>query len=429
MVKKIYNYFMGDSLYSNSIYLMASTFMVSVFGFFFWLINARFHNPEQIGIATTVISIINLLSGFTVLGLNSGIIKYLPNRNNKNGIINTAFTLVGCCAAIIAIIYLLGIHFFPSRLSFLASNNLYIVSFIIIMIIYSVNLLTDNIFIAYRSTKYVLMYNTIFNLIKIVLPFILISLGYWGILISIYSATFICLIIAIIFLKRKFNYIFYPIININTIKIIGKFSFSIYIINLLSNFSLLIMPVIITNSLGPKFSAYFYMALMITNFLYIIPTSVSQSLFAEGSYDTNLLKTQIIKASKITAMILVPAILVTIFFGNYILVAFGKSYALEGFVVLQMFAITGIFISISTIITTLMKIKHQLKQLIIVSIIGNIIIISLTYLFLSRGLVGVGIGWIISNALITLINFLTYKASNSLVFQRKYNIAQFISIR
>jgi hypothetical protein len=41
---------------------------------------------------------------------------------------------------------------------------------------------------------------------------------------------------------------------------------------------------------GAKFSAYFYMAMMIANFLYIIPIATSQSLFAEDSYGKTDLK-------------------------------------------------------------------------------------------------------------------------------------------
>src|SRR5664279_5323018 len=48
-LSKIYAHFASDSLYRNSIYLMASTGIMAFFGFFFWIINARLYKPEQVG--------------------------------------------------------------------------------------------------------------------------------------------------------------------------------------------------------------------------------------------------------------------------------------------------------------------------------------------------------------------------------------------
>ena len=68
---------------------------------------------------------------------------------------------------------------------------------------------------------------------------------------------------------------------------------------------------------------------MIANLLYVIPMVNSQSLFAEGSYSETELKVYLKKAIKIISIIIIPAILVTFLFGNYILLAFGKEYSYE----------------------------------------------------------------------------------------------------
>ena len=96
-ISKFYNYLANDSLYRNSIYLMLSTGVMAVFGFFFWMINARLYSAEQAGIGTTLISIMTLISSFSLLGLGNSLIKYLPTSDKKNKKINTSFTLVGLC--------------------------------------------------------------------------------------------------------------------------------------------------------------------------------------------------------------------------------------------------------------------------------------------------------------------------------------------
>jgi O-antigen/teichoic acid export membrane protein len=82
-ISKFYNYLANDSLYRNSIYLMLSTGVMAVFGFFFWIINARLYSAEQVGIGTTLISIITLISSFSLLGLKNSLIKYLPTSDKK----------------------------------------------------------------------------------------------------------------------------------------------------------------------------------------------------------------------------------------------------------------------------------------------------------------------------------------------------------
>ena len=54
MIKKIYNHFMNDSLYRNSIYLILSTAVMGGFGFIFWIIAARLFTLEQIGLELLV---------------------------------------------------------------------------------------------------------------------------------------------------------------------------------------------------------------------------------------------------------------------------------------------------------------------------------------------------------------------------------------
>jgi len=74
-ISKFYKHFANDSLYKNSIYLMLSTAVMAFFGFFFWIINARLFKPEQVGIATTLISVLTLISTFSILGLGNSLIN------------------------------------------------------------------------------------------------------------------------------------------------------------------------------------------------------------------------------------------------------------------------------------------------------------------------------------------------------------------
>src|SRR3989344_597179 len=105
MLKKMFSQVMSDSLYRNSLYLMASTVVTASFGFIFWILNARLYTAEQIGIATTIISGTALIAQFSLLGLKNGIIRFLPGSKAKHNKINTASNIVIIVTLVLASLY------------------------------------------------------------------------------------------------------------------------------------------------------------------------------------------------------------------------------------------------------------------------------------------------------------------------------------
>jgi len=140
--------------------------------------------------------------------------------------------------------------------------------------------------------------------------------------------------------------------------------------------------------------------------------ATSQSLFAEGSYSETELKVKLKKAIKIISIIIIPAILVIFLFGNYILLAFGKEYSDERFILLKLLSISGIFISINAIGSTMLNIKIKIKLMILLSLINTTVILSLSVILIKMdflGIVGVGIGWILGQGTTALIYLLLIK--------------------
>ena len=411
-ISKFYIYLANDSLYRNSIYLMLSTGVTAVFGFLFWIINARLYSAEQVGIGTTLISIMTLISSFSLLGLGNSLIKYLSTSDKKNEKINTSFTLVGLTSIFISIFFLIFLKTFSPRLLFVRESIIFSLLFILFIVFSSLNALSESVFIAYRSSKFVLIKNTIFSITKLIFPIFLVALGTYGIVVSMGIAMAIAFLVSLVFLILRFNYLFKPIIDKIVVKRMIKFSLGNYIAGNLGGLPAMALPILITNIIGAKFSAYFYMDMMIVSLLYIIPMATSQSLFAEGSYSGIELRVHLKKALKIISIIIIPAIIVTFLFGNYILLAFGKEYSDEGFILLKLLSISGIFISINAIGGTILNIKIKIKLLILLSLINTTVILSLSVFFIKMnlfGVVGVGIGWIVGQGIISVIYLLFIK--------------------
>jgi len=398
-----------DSLYRNSIYLMINTIVITGFGFIFWMINTRLYSAENVGLATALISVTSLIAGLSVLGLNIGLIRYLPKAENKNKKINTSFTLVTISTIIITVIFLMFSKYIAPKLLFVHDNMILSFVFILFMIVASIDSLMQGIFTAYRKTKYILFKNTIFSVLKIIFPFFLVFLGAYGIFSSYMIASFMALIVSFIILVARFNYkpkfVFYDKI----IKKIGKYSFGNYIAGFIGGLPTMLLPLLILNKLGAEQTAYYYVSMMIAALLFAIPSATSNSLFAEGSHNQSNLKHQIKKSIKIIFLLLIPAIAIIIVFGKYLLLFFGKNYSSEGFRFLQLIALSCVFVGINSIFGTLLRVKKKIKSLIFISIASALLILGLSWMLIDKGLLGIGYAYLIGQVVIVGVYLVGWK--------------------
>lgn len=391
--KNVYTYISTDPLYMNSIFNMASTFMLGALGFVFWIIIARLFKAEKVGIATTLISIMTLLCSFTTLGFSSSLNRYLPKSVNKHALINSTFTIVTIVTILVSAAFLLGLQLFSPQLSFIQSNIFYIVSFIVFIIFCSWNTLIDSVFMAFRSAVYILIKNTIISTLKLLLPFALFVFGSYGIFASAASAITFGVLASFLILLIRFKIKLSFSINFTLVKETSAYSFANYIANFMFNAPSLVLPVIILNIISAEYAAYYYIASMIQNILLIIPLATAQSLLTEGAYNEAELKEHVKKALATIFVMLTPALILVVFGGNILLQFFGRSYAAEAFHFLQLYSVSTMFTSLLLVTNAINNIKHRKKMLIISNLIASVLTLWLSYVFASGTLVGIGWGW------------------------------------
>lgn len=403
-LKNIYKHIITDPLYRNSLFNMASTFILGGLGFVFWIIVARLYKTENVGIATTLISIMTLLSDLTVMGLNAGLNRYLPKSTHKNELINSSFIIVTFVTLLTSIIFLLGLQVFSPPLLFLRSNLFYIISFTLFLLFFAWNILIESIFMAFRAASNILMKNSATSILKLLLPFAFITFGAYGIFASTASAFALGVFISLGVLILKFKIKPSISLNVSLIKETSVYSFANYMAGFMFAMPSLVLPVIILNTLSARYAAYYYVASMIQNILLIIPSAAAQALLTEGSYNEAEIKKHVKKAIAMILFILTPATAIIVFSGNILLQAFGKTYASEAFEFLQLYSASTIFTSLLLLSNAIMNVKHQIKYLIVSNVITAILTLFLSYTFISGKLVGIGWGWMLGQAIAGLIS-------------------------
>ena len=92
-------------------------------------------------------------------------------------------------------------------------------------------------------------------------------------------------------------------------------------------------------------------------------------------------------------MLLIPAIILIVLFGQYILLAFGKDYSDAGFMFLRLMAFSGIFVAGNKIFEGIAKVNKKIGKIGIINLIGVFVIIGGSLYFIHEGFGLLGIGY------------------------------------
>jgi O-antigen/teichoic acid export membrane protein len=403
----------SSPLYRNSLFLMANVVVTTGLGFFFWMVVARFYTEAEVGLAAAIISAVSFLALFSRLGLGFALIRFLPKAEKPVEMINSCFTLSGIVALAAAAIFVAGLDLWSPALSFIKQDAMFILAFVFFALCWTLSGLMDSIFVAGRRAEFVLSKNTIISLLKIPLPILMVLffrafgiVSSWGIAIAIALA-----ISLFLFLPRVQNG-YYPVpkINFGLLKHIWRYSAGNYLAALFSAAPSLVLPILIVNILGAEQNAYFYVAWMIAGLLFAIPMMVSTSLFAEGSRFEEELEINVRRSFKFIFLLLIPALILVVVLGKWLLLLFGASYSAYALGLLWILAASGLFVGVNSVYMTILRVKHRIKELVLISGLVTTAVLVASYLITpTTGIIGIGYVWIAAQGLVSVYVILAIK--------------------
>jgi O-antigen/teichoic acid export membrane protein len=370
---------------------MLNSVILAIFGFLFWIVCAHFYAPYQIGIATTLISVASILMQISTLGFNVSIIKFLPKSACKDDTVNTAIITATGMVLISSVTFLLGVRFFSPKLAFIGAHPWMWLGFLFSTLVITLAQLLNAVYIALRSNGYQVIISTVYSFARMALLPVFVYLVGFGIFIAVAIATLISIVYGFFVLKRKFDFKIRVRFHSSVLREMAGFSVGNYFLSFFNNLYLVALPVIITNKVGPAASAYFYIATSLIAFLYVVPQAAASSMFAEGAHADKHDRALTFKAARILFALLLPAILIYISFGKYILLLYGHSYSANGMKLLDILAVSSIFVSISQLYFTHYRVSNQMLKLNGIVIFTNLLALGLSYAFVRHGLVAVGV--------------------------------------
>jgi len=395
-IKKYYR----EPLYRNSFAIMLNALSSSFFGLLFWIVAARTMPSTTIGFATAAISAATLVFTLSRLGLDTGLTRFLPRAQDKDALYSTVLFVTLIFALVFTAVFLLIVGLVSPQLMFLREGGL-LIAFLAYAAIYAIFSTQNNALMSLRRGDLYFIQNLI-NGLRVPLLFAVVGLGVLGIFIS-WDVGLLATLFFGSYILYRFGLSFRFKANTTSLREIFTFSLGNYVAGIFMIIPVSIMPVLIVNTVGAQGSAYFYIAYSVAALLSAIPTAVSTSLFVEGSHDMPM-RENVVKSLKFVLLLLIPALLFILVFGDKVLLLFNREYSEQAFGLLRLLAISSVFTIVPSIYITIKRIQKDVRMITYVSFAISMLIVGLGYIALiTTGLLGLGYVWIVANAIVTAV--------------------------
>jgi len=388
---------------------MLATAVMAGLGFFFWLFAARLFSSEDVGLAAALISVMSMISTLSLIGFDTATVRFLAHEERKNESMNTGILVIGIASFVLATLFVALINIISPKLSFITADLTTAAAFVIFTVMAAVNMFTDAIFLAHRQTKYTFFIDTVFSLVKVVLPFAFIPWGAFGIFTAAAVSQAVGFLLSIVVLMRTFAYRPSFTIDRTVVARVWRYSAGNYIADILNFLPLAVLPIIITNNLGADQAAYYYIVMMIVGLLYVIPASTMRSLFAEGSHDERAITSHVRGSLKTTLLLLAPAMMVLLIGGELILRIFGSEYSASGLSFLYIMTILAVAVAAFQLFGSLFRLTHNIKALVVRNTVFSVSTIALVYALMPHGLIGVGVAYAGGNVVGALVSYVLFQ--------------------
>ncbi len=385
-----------EPLIRNSFFIMASSFVAAGFGFFFWMIAARFYSQADVGIATALMSSMGLLILISRLGLDQSVIRFFPQRD-KNRVLGTAILVPTAVALGAGVVFIAAVDVVSPELTIVRTVAPLYLTF---LGAYSITWVLEGAFNALRKSEHYFALNLLYGT-RILFLVPLVFLGAMGIF-SAFGLSFVLgLVLALVLLARCSVR---PALGVDRVFLreAWQFSAGAYIAGILMSAPNMAIPIMVLHVLGAESTANYYITYAIVSILFMIPYAFTTSLFVEGSHGGEMKKSVFRTLASMFAL-LIPAIIGLSLFGEQILNLIGKDYV-EGMALLQVLAASALFVSICQTFISIAKVRNDIRSLIILSGFISVALLGLGYALMNRfGLIGMGYAWLATYVAGTLL--------------------------
>jgi hypothetical protein len=265
-----------------------------------------------------------------------------------------------------------------------------------------VNTLTDSIFVATRNAKYTTIVDGIIGgLGKNIVGVVLTGAGAYGLFVASASGFVLGSIASLVLIYSAMRIRLDLRQPLKTLKPLFGFAGANYVGNIFNMIPGLAVPLILLDRLGSDSAAYFFVVFQIVQIVYAAALALEQTFLSEGSRADADMRGLKRRSVRMLVMFCVPAALGIIAVGHWLLLAFGRPYADNGFASLVILALAAGPIAANYWYVTVLRLAGKLRAIVVVNAIYAATTCIATWIGAAHGLTGVAAGWFIGAAITT----------------------------
>ncbi len=397
---------LGQSLFATASYLVGIEAINSLVGFLFWGLATQLYSPQVIGLASAIISSVALISMVSTLGTGNGLIRFLPENQNPNRMLNSLYTFNIATALLVGAVYLLILPIWSSSLAFLRSNNLFVVVFLAYAIAATFAGSLRMTYLALRKAKFSFWQAVSINGSRLLLLVFFAGFGIYGLVGSIWLAISGSILVSFLILLPLAFPRYRPQLTFSRsdLSLILPFSFGTYLAFLLVQAPTRLLPIIVLEHLGPVSAAHAQIAWLVGGILVTPGIALATSAFVEASNSPDQSSTIFSKASITGLLITSLAAVILLLVAPWFLLQFGASYSYGGTSLLRWLSAAAPAVVLVGLYFANLRYQKRIKRLIVLSAVVAASTIGFAALLISStGIAAFGIGWFVGNSLVSII--------------------------
>lgn len=316
-------------LLSNAGSLVMSTGVASLLGVVYWVVATRLFSQRAVGYASAAVSAMTLLGTIGMLGLGTLLIGELPRRRDRASLVAAALLtcglgslLLGLCFAVVAPRVSVS---FATMIGTPARGLLFTAG----VAVTAVTLVFDQATIGLMRGGLQLGRNIAFAVAKVaVLPATAIVLhDQFGVGITLSWVAGLALSLALVAIRLRLGG--EPVLprpDWGVLRGLGRSAMAHNWLNLAMTMPFYLLPVLVTVIVSPTANAAFYIAIMLTTFLFIVPAHLATVLFAVVAADPGVVARKLRFALRVSFLIGLPGMAALIGGAHLALGLFGPGY-------------------------------------------------------------------------------------------------------
>jgi O-antigen/teichoic acid export membrane protein len=396
--------FASDTMLRNSVAIMATSVVTSLFGYVFWLVVARSSTAQVTGAGSAATSALQAAALFAAVGAAAAMIEWLPRSRSElewrqrltGGLVVAATAgVVGGVLVVVVLGHVVGT--LPALRSPVGG-----VLFCLGTVFFAVGAVYDYAAVAERSGVMMLARNALFTAARI--PLLLVPWLLPGttdqILTSWTTAAGLSLLIGLVGFRRSTHGRSLAPTTRGLPAVLREMRKSLlgqHFITIAAMMGTYLLPIIVAVRISPAANAYFYATWMLGGVFFMISPAVSASLFAASASDPGAVAAAARRSAAIIAALLVVPMIVYLLGGGVLLSLFGRAYPHEGRLLLVLLTLSAVPDAVTNIAVAVLRATNRLRGALSLNTTMLVTSLVLSWLLLPRlGIVAVGVAWIVA---------------------------------